>query len=57
MERKGLCTTCVEFKTCIFTKDPPVWLCEEFSNGNNVPASSRQIKVKRVIHDEVTESE
>jgi len=57
MERKGLCTNCVEFKTCIFTKDPPVWQCEEFANGNNVPIRVRQTKVKRVIHDEVTESE
>ncbi|MBI4972377.1 MAG: hypothetical protein HZC16_00990 [Candidatus Omnitrophica bacterium] len=58
MEKKGLCTTCVEFKTCIFSKEPPVWQCEEFSNGNNVPASFKQIKTKRVVSREVaTESE
>ncbi len=57
MEKKGLCTTCVHFATCIFTKEPPVLQCEEFSNGNNVPIRFRQTKVKRVIHDEVTESE
>jgi hypothetical protein len=57
MEKKGLCTTCVEFKTCIFTKDLPVWQCEEFSNGKNVPMRFVQTKVRRAVHDEVTESE
>jgi hypothetical protein len=57
VEKKGLCTTCVNLATCIFTKEPPVWQCEEFSHGNNVPARFRQAKVKRVIREEVTESE
>lgn len=57
MEKKGLCRTCIHFETCIFLKDPPVLQCEEFSNGNSVPTRFRQTKVKRVIHDEVTESE
>jgi hypothetical protein len=56
MERKGLCATCVEFKTCIFAKEPVIWQCEEFSNGNHAP-SLRQAKVRQVIRDEVTESE
>lgn len=55
MKNKGLCSTCVHSATCIFVKEPPVWQCEEFSSGNSVP--TRQIKVKRVIREEVTESE
>jgi len=57
MERKGLCNTCVQVETCIFIKDPPVWQCEEFSNGSSVPTRFRQTKVKRVIREQVTESE
>lgn len=57
MGKKGLCSTCVEVKTCIFSKEPPVWQCEEFSNGNNLPKRLKQVKVKRVIHEEVTACE
>ena len=58
MERKGLCSTCVQVGTCIFIKDPPVWQCEEFSNGNNVPTSFKQTKTKKIVSREVaTESE
>jgi len=60
MERKGLCSTCVQVETCIFIKDPPVWQCEEFSSGNNVPTSFKfkQAKTKGSVSREVaTESE
>lgn len=57
MEKKGLCATCVHLATCIFAKEPPVWQCEEFSSGNNVSIGSRQAKVKRVVCEQVTESE
>jgi hypothetical protein len=58
MERKGLCSTCVQVQTCIFIKDPPVWQCEEFSNGNNVPTNFKKAKTKRIVSREVaTESE
>jgi hypothetical protein len=58
MERKGLCTTCLEVESCIFVKQPPVWQCEEFSNGNHVPKGLRQAKAKRIVSREVaTESE
>jgi len=58
MERKGLCSTCVQVETCIFIKDPPVWKCEEFFSGNNVPTSFKQAKTKRSVSREVaTESE
>ena len=53
MERKGLCSTCVQVETCIFIKDPPVWQCEEFSNGNSVPTSLKQVKTKGVASCEV----
>jgi len=58
MARKGLCSTCIQGETCIFLKDPPVWRCEEFSNGNNVPTSFKKAKIKKVVFREVaTESE
>lgn len=56
MNRKGLCSTCVQVVTCIFSKEPPVWQCEEFSNGNHQPVF-RQAKISRVIREEVTDSE
>jgi hypothetical protein len=58
MERKGLCTTCIEAKACIFVKEPPVLQCEEFSHGNHTPAKFKQAKTKKPISCEVaTESE
>jgi len=57
MEEKGLCSTCEQAETCIFIKNSPVWLCEEFSNGKNVPTRLGQVKVKRVVREEITESE
>jgi len=56
MEKKGLCSTCVQFDTCIYSKEPPVWQCEEFSTGNHT-LKSRQVKVERVVREAVTESE
>jgi len=55
MEKKGLCSTCVNAGSCIFVKEPPVWSCEEFSCGNSGPTRARQ--VKRTVREEVTESE
>ncbi|MBU1124859.1 MAG: hypothetical protein KKC84_02445 [Candidatus Omnitrophica bacterium] len=58
MERKGLCSTCVEVQTCIFSKDPPVWQCEEFSDANHAPTSFKQAKTKRAVsRAAATESE
>ncbi len=57
MEEKGLCSTCIELKTCIFLKEPPVWQCEEFSSGNHAPTRFKLATGERVIHEEVTESE
>lgn len=57
MEKKGLCCTCTELKACIFSKEPPVWQCEEFSDANHAPTMHRQVKAKRVIREEATEAE
>ena len=58
MVKKGLCISCIDIKTCIFSKEPPVWQCEEFSNGNNVPTNFKNAKTKRLVSREVaTESE
>jgi hypothetical protein len=58
MGRKGLCSTCIQAETCIFIKDPPVWQCEEFSNGNNMPSNFKKVKTKKFVSREVaTESE
>jgi len=39
----------MHFEKCIFVKEPPVWQCEEFSSGNNVPTSFKPRKTKRVL--------
>lgn len=58
MERKGLCSTCVQGETCIFIKNSTVWQCEEFDSGNSVPVKCRQAKTKSFVSAEVaTESE
>jgi hypothetical protein len=58
MERKGLCSTCVQVKSCIFIKDSPVLQCEEFSSGNSVPTKFKKAKTKKFVSREVaTESE
>jgi len=53
MELKGLCSTCVQAKTCIFEKEPPVLQCEEFSFGNHAPISLKLGEIKRVFSQEV----
>ena len=55
MEKKELCSSCAYLKTCIFSKNPPIWQCEEFSNGNNVVKRFRR-QEKRVIREKLTES-
>lgn len=46
METKGLCRTCVQAKSCIFLKDPPVWQCEEFSADSSKQIAFKQAKTK-----------
>lgn len=32
MKNRGLCSTCVHDKDCIFPRKSSVWQCEEFSD-------------------------
>jgi hypothetical protein len=57
MEKKGLCVSCMDIKTCIFSKEPPVWQCEEFSQGNNVPTRYRSKRLRRTVRNVATEEE
>lgn len=57
MEKKGLCATCIHLGSCIYSKEQPVWQCEEFFSSDSLPAKCNQVKVKRVVREEITESE
>ncbi len=57
MDNKGLCVSCMDIRTCIFSKEPAVWQCEEFSQGNNVAKRHRPAKLKRVVRDVATDTE
>lgn len=58
MVYKGLCSTCVRVKTCIFVKDhPPVWECEEFSIGNRCSARRVAQRAWRVASGEAAVEE
>jgi len=56
MNKKGLCTTCVEGSDCVFSNGLSVLQCEEFSSR---PAfiKAKAKKVIRVVREEVTENE
>jgi len=32
MDNKGLCQSCVNDKSCIFSRKPTIWQCEEFDD-------------------------
>jgi len=34
MQKKGLCTNCVNDKACTFPRRFPVWQCEEFEESS-----------------------
>ena len=57
MEKKGLCVSCLDIRTCIFSKEPLVWQCEEFSQGDNVPKIYRSTKLKRVVREAANDTE
>ena len=44
MEEKGLCSTCIHDKDCAFSRQFPVWQCEEFSDYEPKPIKSKKIK-------------
>jgi sporulation-control protein spo0M len=56
MQKKGLCTNCVNDKTCTFPRRFPVWQCEEFEECSGYFSESiEQIEViKSSFTDAVT---
>ena len=59
MQKKGLCITCANDKTCIFPRKLPVWQCEEFSDYVT-KAETKLIDVKKKkikTTDEITTEE
>ncbi|MDD4900345.1 MAG: hypothetical protein PHG68_07175 [Candidatus Omnitrophica bacterium] len=57
MEKKGLCLTCEEVKSCIYSKEPTVVFCEEFSPGAAKLTAAAAAASNRVIRQETTEIE
>ena len=52
MEKKGLCSICVNDKECTFPRKFPVWQCEEFQNYEPKPAIAREVKRDKIEFDE-----
>lgn len=46
MERKGLCSSCVNDKECVFERKFPVLQCEEFSDYESRLTRGRPLKQK-----------
>ena len=44
MENKGLCSTCVNDKECTFSREFPVWECEEFTDKTHENKKVRKNK-------------
>ncbi|MFA5275572.1 MAG: hypothetical protein WC417_01605 [Candidatus Omnitrophota bacterium] len=42
MENRGLCQTCVNDKTCIFSRKPTILQCEEFDHRQPAAISNRK---------------
>ncbi len=57
MEKKGLCSTCNEDKTCSFARRFPVLQCEEFDDYANHRYVSKAKLKKTRYSEEVTEAE
>ena len=57
MEKKGLCTTCIKFETCIFDKKPTIWQCEEFTSSNHIGRPKQAKRCMAAVVAEITESE
>jgi len=54
MEKKGLCTTCVNDKGCTFPRNFPVIQCEEFTGYEPKPGGPTKEKRKKMKFDEET---
>ena len=52
MEKKGLCSTCVNDKQCTFPRRFPVLQCEEFEGFKPIPARARKAKRKKMEFNE-----
>lgn len=48
MNKKGLCTTCINDKGCCFPRKTVVWYCKEFSIGG--AKSAKRIYKKTKFH-------
>jgi hypothetical protein len=48
MEKKGLCTTCVNDAVCNFPRKFPVLECEEFESVPPQPQKLRKAKRKKI---------
>lgn len=61
MNKKGICSTCLNVNTCIFAKETQVvWQCEEFASDNHAHSGiNSKVKVARRIPENalVEESE
>jgi len=52
MEKKGLCSTCVNDADCNFPRKFPVLQCEEFEGFSPKRAKARKAKRKKMKFDE-----
>ena len=58
MEKKGLCDTCDNDKSCIFQSSFPILQCEEFTSLNHeVAKTSHSSQKKSKCVEEVTTEE
>ncbi len=58
MQKKGLCITCINDKTCTFPRKFPVWQCEEFSDYVSEPTKHIDVKKKKIkVTNEITTEE
>ena len=46
-KEKGLCITCEHETNCVFSKNFPIWQCEEFIEANFKPAKKKKMKKMR----------
>ena len=47
MEKKGLCITCENDKSCTFSRKFPVWQCEEFTTEKVKDTKLKKRKSKK----------
>lgn len=52
MEKKGLCSTCVNDKECTFPRKFPVLQCEEFTGYEPKPTKIGKVERKKMRFNE-----